>query len=60
VDWPIIENRDQRPGAFGGAVGGVKPVEQGNEVGGTLGGAGIHEKLTATGSKAPSIARFFA
>src|SRR3569833_3635467 len=31
VDWPVIENRDQRPGAFGGAVGGAKLVEQGNE-----------------------------
>ena len=41
VDWPVVENRDQGPGAFGGAVGGAKPVEQGNEVGGALGGAGM-------------------
>src|SRR5215208_1764148 len=37
VDRPVIENRDQRPGAFGGAVGGAKLVEQGNKVGGALG-----------------------
>jgi len=47
VDWPVIENRDQRPGSFGGAVGGAKPVEQGNEVGRTLGGAGVHEQAPA-------------
>ena len=23
VDWPVIENRDQGPGAFGGAAGGA-------------------------------------
>src|ERR1044071_9329993 len=45
VDWPIIENRDQGSGAFGGAVGGAKPVEQGNEVGGALGGAGMDEEV---------------
>src|SRR5918994_5006505 len=44
VDWPVVENRDQGPGAFGGAVGGAKPVEQGNEGGGALGGAGVHQK----------------
>src|SRR3954454_21236604 len=32
VDRPIVENRDQGPGTFGGAVGGAKMVEQGNEV----------------------------
>src|SRR3954454_6951280 len=37
VDRPVIENRDQRPGAFGGAVGGAELVEQGNKVGGALG-----------------------
>src|SRR5919202_449359 len=47
VDWPVVENRDQGPGAFGGAVGGAKLVEQGDKVGGTLGGADMHEKLTA-------------
>src|SRR3954453_4398036 len=44
VDWPVVENRNQGPGAFGGAVGGAKLVEQGNEVGGALGGAGVHEQ----------------
>ena len=34
VDRPVIEHRNQRPGAFGGAVGGAKLVEQGNKVGG--------------------------
>src|SRR3982750_1220761 len=47
VDRPVVENRDQGPGAFGGAVGGAKLVEQGNEVGGTLGGAGVHEQAPA-------------
>ena len=47
VDRPVVEDRDQRPGALGGAVGGAKLVEQGDEVGGALGGAGVHEKLTA-------------
>jgi len=47
VDWPVIKNRDQRPGSFGGAVGGAELVEQGDKVGGALGGAGMHEKLTA-------------
>jgi hypothetical protein len=43
VDWPVVENRDQGPGAFGGAVVGAKPVEQGNEVGRALGGASMDE-----------------
>ena len=47
VDRPIVENRNERPGAFGGAVGGAKLVEQGNKVGGALGGAGMHEKPPA-------------
>src|SRR6478609_7813165 len=47
VDWPVIENRDQGPGAFGGAVYGAKPVEQGNEVGGALGGTGMDEQAPA-------------
>src|SRR4051794_14886605 len=47
VDRPVVENRDQGSGSFGGAVGGAKLVEQGDKVGGTLGGAGMHEKLTA-------------
>jgi hypothetical protein len=44
VDRPVIENRDQGPGSFGGAVGGAELVEQGNEVGRALGGAGVHEQ----------------
>src|SRR3712207_669167 len=47
VDRPVIENRDQRPGSFGGAVGGAKLVEQIDKVGGALGGAGMYQK-TAT------------
>src|SRR5215218_11333708 len=47
VDRSVVENRDQGPGAFGGAVGGAKLVEQGNEVGGALGGAGVHEQAPA-------------
>jgi hypothetical protein len=47
VDWPVVENRDQGPGAFGGAVVGAKLVEQGNEVGRALGGAGMHEQAPA-------------
>src|SRR3954454_13231926 len=37
VDWSVVENRDQEPGAFGDAVGGAELVEQGEEVGGALG-----------------------
>src|SRR3954466_15471183 len=29
VDWAVVETRDQRPGSFGGAVGGAEPIEQG-------------------------------
>src|SRR4051794_36773293 len=47
VDRPVVENRDQGPGSFGGAVGGAELVEQGNKVGGTLGGAGVHEQVPA-------------
>src|SRR4051794_25411531 len=28
VDRPVVENRDQGPGAFGGAVGGTELIEQ--------------------------------
>src|SRR5215218_3790002 len=38
MDRPVIENRDQGAGAFGGAVSGAELVEQGDEVGGALGG----------------------
>ena len=44
VDRPVIENCDQRPGAFGDAVGGAKLVEQIDKIGGALGGAGVHQK----------------
>src|SRR5215210_5587505 len=44
VDWPVIENRNQRPGSFGGAVGGAELVEQFDKVGRALGGAGVHKK----------------
>ena len=47
VDRPVIENRDQRPGAFGGAVCGAELVEQGDKVSGTLGGAGMDEQIPA-------------
>src|SRR3954453_18715874 len=47
VDRPVVEHRDQGPGSFGGAVGGAELVEQGDKVGGALGGAGMYEKLTA-------------
>ena len=47
VDRSVVENRDQGPGAFGGAVGGAKLVEQGEEVGRALGGAGVHEQTPA-------------
>jgi hypothetical protein len=40
VDRSVVENRNQRPGAFG-----AEPIEQGNEVGGALGGAGMDEKV---------------
>ncbi len=53
VDRPIVENRDQRPGAFGGAVGGAELVEQGNKVDGALGGAGMYEKAPAYRIKGP-------
>jgi hypothetical protein len=53
VDRPIVEDRNERPGAFGSAVCGAKLVEQGDKIGGALGSASMHEKE-------PSIARFFA
>jgi hypothetical protein len=37
VDRPVVENRDQGPGAFGGAVCGAELVEQIDKVGGALG-----------------------
>ena len=44
VDRSVVENREQGPGSFGGAVCGAELIEQGNEVGRALGGAGMHEK----------------
>jgi len=40
VDWCVVKDRDPGPGLFGGA----ELVEQGEEVGGALGRAGVHEQ----------------
>ena len=53
VDRPVIENRDQGPGAFGGAVCGAELVER-------LVALVCTSRRRRSGSKAPSIARFFA
>jgi len=58
VDRPVVENRDQGPGAFGGAVGGAELVEQGEEVGGALGGTGMDEKAAAHRIKGPEHGLF--
>ena len=58
VDGPVIENRDQGPGAFGGAVDGAELVEQGEEVGGALGGAGVHEQAPGQRIKGPEHGLF--
>ena len=47
VDRPVVEHRDQGPGASGSAVGGAELIEQGDKVGRALGGAGMHEKAPA-------------
>src|SRR3954470_7107742 len=44
VDWSVVENRNQGPGTFGGAIGGTELIEQVDKVGGALGRAGMHEK----------------
>src|SRR4051794_37525130 len=44
VDWSVVENRDQGPGAFGGAVRSAELVEQGDKIGGAFGRADIDEK----------------
>src|SRR5215218_3054055 len=44
VDRPIVENRNERPGAFGGAVCGAKLVDQSDKIGGARGRASMHEK----------------
>ena len=44
VDRAVVENRNQRPGAFGGAISGAELIEQVDKVGGALGRAGMHEK----------------
>src|SRR4051794_8898177 len=46
VDRSVIENRDQRPSAFSGAVCGAELVEQSDKIGGALGGAGMDEKAS--------------
>src|ERR671933_2142862 len=53
VDWPVVEHRDQRPGALGDAIGGAKLVEQIDKVGGALGGAGVHQKAPTYRIKGP-------
>jgi hypothetical protein len=58
VDRSIVENRDQGPGAFGGAVDGAELVEQGEEVGGALGGAGVHEQAPEQRIKGPEHGLF--
>src|SRR5918998_2289866 len=47
VDRPVVENRNQGPDAFGGAVGDAELVEQSNKVGGALGRTGMHEQAPA-------------
>src|SRR5690242_18873117 len=59
VDWPVIENRDQGPGAFGSAIGGAELVEQGDEVGRALGGAGVYQKAPAHRIKGPEHCPLF-
>src|ERR687890_1191699 len=46
VDRPVVEDRDQGPDGFGGAVSGAELIEQFDKIGGALGGAGMHEKLS--------------
>jgi hypothetical protein len=53
VDRPVVENRDQGPGAFGGAVCGAKLVEQIDKVGRALGDAGVHEQAPVHRIKGP-------
>src|SRR4051794_33173522 len=58
VDWSVVEDRDQGPGAFGGAVGGGELIEQGDKVGGALGGAGVYEKVPMHRIKGPKPGLF--
>src|SRR4051794_41959250 len=60
VDRPVVENRDQGPGAFGGAVCGAGLGEQGNRSrwGAWWGWRG--RPAAGVGEKAPKLARFFA
>ena len=44
VDRPVVENRNQGSGAFGGAVGVAELIERVDKVGGALGRAGMHEQ----------------
>ena len=60
VDRPGVENRDQGPGSFGGAVSGAELVEQGEKSVERLVALVCTSRCRRTGSKAPSIARFFA
>jgi hypothetical protein len=58
MDRPVVENSDQGPGTFGGAVGGAELVEQGDKVGGAFGGAGMHQKTAAHRIKGPEHGLF--
>src|SRR5918997_1014867 len=69
VDRPVVEHRDQRPGAFGDAVGGARGARRGAAGSRSSRSTKSVERLVGlvctrrrrhTGSKAPSIARFFA
>src|SRR4051794_28335343 len=70
VDRSVVENRDQRPGAFGGAVSGAEVIEQATKSVERLVGLVCTRRRRGppahgldpwgTGSKAPSIACFFA
>ncbi len=42
----MIEDHDQGTGPLGRAVDMVNPIEQGDEVGGALGRAGVHQQMT--------------
>jgi hypothetical protein len=51
VNRTIVENRDQGPGAFGGAVGGAKLIEQIDKVGRALTGLVCTSRRRATGDR---------
>src|SRR3954454_8445803 len=53
VDRPVVEHRDQGPGAFGGAVDGAELIEQVDKIGRALGRAGMDEKAATYRIKGP-------